>query len=151
MRRKIISIFKAILLLSVTFNAGVLFAQEVVVNIQHAPFNQLTINDLWNLILINTSTNNYTVYIQGTLSEQRAGLIATGVSKTFQLPPGTKVINASNYSELEISIEYPNPDPAFEESIRRTGGCPSGNYEICIKIIESNSGEFLGEKCIEQS
>ena len=151
MRRKIISIFKAILLLSVTFNAGVLFAQEVVVNIQHPPFNQLTINDLWNLILINTSTNNYTVYIQGTLSEQRAGLIATGVSKTFQLPPGTKVINASNYSELEISIEYPNPDPAFEESIRRTGGCPSGNYEICIKIIESNSGEFLGEKCIEQS
>jgi uncharacterized repeat protein (TIGR01451 family) len=128
-----------------------LFAQEVIVNIQHPPFNQLHIEDLWNLTILNTGTLTLDVHLQGTLSEQQAGIIVNAESKPFQLLPGTKIFNASNYNELGISILYPNPDPSFEESIRRTGGCPSGNYEICIKIINNGSRELLGENCIQQT
>jgi hypothetical protein len=123
----------------------------VLVNIQHPPFNQLKIEDLWKLTLINTSSNTFTVNLKGTLTESQAGLIATGVSKTFDLPPGTKIYTAANYSELDPDIDYVNKDPRYENSIIRTGGLPSGEYEICVYVIEKSTGEELGFDCIQQS
>jgi len=125
--------------------------QQVIVNIQHPPFNQLKVEDMWKLTLINTSSNIYTVYLTGTLTESQAGLIATGLSTTFDLPPGTKVFTAANYKQLDPSIKYVNPDRKYEESVIRTGGFPSGEYEICISVIQSRDKQELGSQCIQQS
>src|SRR4030065_2087505 len=111
--------------------------QLVIVNIQHPPFNQLTIEDMWKLTLINTSTSTYTVYLTGTLTESQAELIATGLSTTFDLPPGTKVFTAAYYKQLDPSIKYVNRDRKYEESVIRTGGFSSGEYEICVSVIQS--------------
>ncbi|OFY57121.1 MAG: hypothetical protein A2V50_04850 [Bacteroidetes bacterium RBG_19FT_COMBO_42_10] len=125
--------------------------QLVIVNIQHPPFNQLTIEDMWKLTLINTSTSTYTVYLTGTLTESQAGLIATGLSTTFDLPPGTKVFTAANYKQLDPSIKYVNRDRKYEESVIRTGGFSSGEYEICVSVIQSRDKQELGLQCIQQS
>ncbi len=127
------------------------FAQQVIVNIQHPPFNQLKIEDLWKLTLINTSTNSIPVYLEGTLTESQAGLIATGVSQSFELPPGTKIFTAANYLELDPDINYVNRDPRYEESIMRTGGLPSGEYEICVSAYDVSTGAEIGFQCIEHS
>jgi hypothetical protein len=125
--------------------------QQVIVNIQHPPFNQLMIEDMWKLTLINSSNTTYTVYLSGTLTESQAGLIATGNSTTFDLPPGTKIFTAANYRQLDPSINYVNRDPKYQESVVRTGGFPSGEYEICISVIQNRDKQELGTQCIQQS
>ncbi|OGU75825.1 MAG: hypothetical protein A2V93_02510 [Ignavibacteria bacterium RBG_16_34_14] len=124
---------------------------QIQVIIRYPPFNQLRTEDLWKLTLINTTSNTYSVFLKGTLTETDAGLIATGTSKIFELPPGTKIFNAGNYNELDVSIDYPGSDPKYNESVIRTGGFPSGDYEICVYVIESSSGSELGFQCIRQS
>jgi len=143
-----------LLLLLVYFFTGilpVLAQQQVIVNIQHPPFNQLMIEDMWKLTLINTSNSTFTVYLTGTLTESQAGLIARGISKTFDLTPGTKIFTAANYRELDPSISYVNKDRKYQESAVRTGGFPSGEYEICISVIQSRDKQELGAQCIQQS
>ena len=94
------------------------------------------------------SNNNLSVYLYGTLSEENAGLIATGTSNVFNLNPGFKKIDTRELSSL--SFDYPNPDPKYKESIIRTGGVPNGNYEICISVKLSSSNDDAGSDCLDQ-
>jgi len=132
-----------------SFNSHLNAQIEVIV--QQPPFNQLKTEDLWKLTLINSSSNTYSVYLNGTLTETEAGLIASGKSKTFVLSPGTKIFTAASYHELSASVEYPNPDPKYEQSIIRTGNFPSGDYEICVYAVESGTETELGFQCIRHS
>ncbi|OGU66089.1 MAG: hypothetical protein A2W30_10540 [Ignavibacteria bacterium RBG_16_36_9] len=140
-----------VLVLTFLINTITLLAQEVIVNIQHPPFNELKIEDMWKITLINTSSNSLTVNLKGTLTEAQAGLIATGESRIFELPPGRKIFTGANYQELDPDIKYVNKDSHYQESITRTGGLPTGEYEICLYVIESTSGDQLGFDCIQQS
>jgi hypothetical protein len=124
---------------------------QVNVSIQHPPFNQLSIEDLWKITLVNVSTATYAVNLKAALSENEAGLIANGTSTEFELPPGTRTFTAADYNQLNPAIEYVNPDPKYQESIVRTGGLPSGEYQICVTVNQSNNLQELGRQCIEQS
>jgi hypothetical protein len=126
-------------------------AAQVNVTIQHPPYNQLKIEDMWRITLINTSSTTLTVNLKSTLTEADAGLIATGESRIFELPPGRKIFTGSNYKELDPDIVYVNKDSRYKESVTRTGGLPAGEYEICLYVIESTSGDQLGLECIQQS
>ena len=131
------------------------FAQEVQVNLQHPPYNQLKIEHLWNLTLtytpIDTTQEILSVYLYGTLTESEAGLIATGTSTTIQLPPGVKTYTAANYQELDPQIDYRSSDPKYEESVMRTGGLPSGDYEICVYVRLVSNNNNIGDDCIQQN
>ena len=151
MRSKKINHILILMLNFVLISLAPLHAQQVIINIQHPPFNQLKIEDIWKLTLVNTSQSTYTVYLSGTLTESQAGLIATGLSAEFELPPGTKIFTAANYRQLNPSIKYVNPDRRYEESVIRTGGFPSGDYEICVSVIQSRDKQELGSQCIQQS
>jgi len=126
------------------------FAQ-VEVNLRHPPFNQLKIEHLWNLTLTNTTQDILPVYLYGTLTESKAGLIATGTSTTIQLPPGVKTYTAANYQELDPQIDYRSSDPKYEESVMRTGGLPSGDYEICVYVRLVSNNNDVGDDCIQQN
>jgi hypothetical protein len=151
MRIRFLRLVKLILIISTFLITSSLFAQEVTVNIQHPPYNQLKIDDMWKITLINTSSTKLTVNLKGTLTEADAGLIATGESRTFELPPGRKIFTGANYKELDPDITYVNKDSHYKESVTRTGGLPAGEYEICLYVIESTSGNQLGLDCIQQS
>lgn len=126
-----------------------LFAQtQVIVNVQQPPYNQLNTEDLWKIRLNNTTNDVLSVYLFGTLSEENAGLIATGTSSVFTLSPGMKMVNAHELTP--ISIDYPNPDLRYKESMIRRGGVPTGNYEVCISVKMSGSNEEVGSDCIDQ-
>ena len=125
-------------------------AQPVQINLQYPPFNQLKMEDVWKLTLINTAQTSLNVYLYATLTETEAGLIATGKSRDIQLPPGIKSFTAGIYQELDPQIDYTTTDPKYEESVIRTGGLPSGEYEICVYVRESNTGQELGFQCILQ-
>jgi len=149
--RGLLKLVPLVLIISLFLITRSLFAQGIVVNIQHPPFNQLKIEDMWKITLSNTSSTVLKVILKGTLIEAQAGLIANGTSKTFELPPGRKIFTGANFKELDPEINYVNKDSRFKESVTRTGGLPGGEYEICISVIESTSGVQLGLDCIQQS
>ena len=121
----------------------------VIVTIQQPPPNHLQMEDLWKINLNNTSQNPLNVYLYGTLTEQNAGLIAAATTSNINLPPGVKIVRVN---ELEpISIDYPNPDPIYRESLIRTGNLPSGNYEICVYVRFANTNNNCGFDCIQHN
>ena len=138
----ILTVFALTLISSISFSQN-----QILVNIQHPPFNRLNIEDLWKINLTNATNDNLSVYLYGTLSEENAGLIATGTSNFINLNPGLKRIDTRELSSL--SFDYPNPDPKYKESIIRTGGVPNGYYEICIYVKFSNSNDDAGSDCLE--
>ena len=147
---KIKSISGLVLVLTFLMNTTTLLSQEVTVNIQHPPYNQLKIEDMWRITLINTSSTTLTVNLKGTLTEAQAGLIATGESRIFELPPGRKIFTGANYKELDPDINYVNKDPRYQESVTRTGGLPSGEYEICVYMKETVNNQTIAVDCKQQ-
>jgi hypothetical protein len=126
-----------------------LYAQ-VEVSIQIPPPNKFGVEDLWKLTLVNTTTGALRVFLKGTVTESKAGLIVTAVSKSFDLPSGTKIFTYSNYGELDPEFDFVNRDPRFKESINRGGGFPSGDYEICIYVFDEVSQTEISSDCIAQ-
>jgi hypothetical protein len=124
-----------------------LFAQ-VSVNLRQPPMNQLKIADLWNLTVVNTSNNNYRIYLQGSASESRDGLIAEAKTPSFDLKAHeTKSFTANNIGSADISWK----NNKYKEIIIRTGGAPTGNYTICAYAKMETTDEELGRDCREQT
>ncbi|MBL7127801.1 MAG: hypothetical protein ISS16_02330 [Ignavibacteria bacterium] len=126
------------------------YSQDLVtVNIQQPPPNQLHIEHLWKITLNNTSMDVLDVYLYGTLTEQNAGLIVTAKTSSINLHPGVRNVNVH---ELEpITVDYPNPDPRYKETLIRTGNLPGGDYEVCIYVRLVSNNNNVGSDCIQQN
>ncbi len=135
-----ISFFLLSLHIIFIFNTGFLSAQQVLVEIQTPPINQFYVENLWNLTFTNLETQPLQVNLQAAITGENAGIIATASTTVFMLNPGLTVFNSSNFHELNPEVSYSSSDPRYQESVIRTGGLPSGNYEICIyvKLAGSN-------------
>jgi hypothetical protein len=109
--------------------------------------NQLKIADLWNLSVINTSNNDYRIYLQGSASESKDGLIAEAKTPAFDLKAHeTKSFTPNNIGSADISWK----NNKYKEIIIRTGGAPAGNYTICVYAKRETTDEELGRDCKER-
>lgn len=127
-----------------------LYSQDtVLVTIQQPPPNQLRIEHLWKIILNNISYDTLDVYLYATLTEQNDGLIATATTSSINLKPGIKNITVN---ELEpISFSYPSPYPKYQQYVIRTGGFPSGEYDLCVYVRYTGTYNNCGSDCIQQT
>ena len=142
--RKKIYIFSLSFLLCLSI--GSLHAQ-VSVNLKQPPMNQLRIADLWNLTITNSSNNNYRIYLQGSASETKDGLIAEAKTSAFDLKAHeTKAFTPNNIGSADISWK----NNKYKEIIIRTGAAPTGNYTICVLVKQETTDEELGRDCKEQ-
>ena len=142
-------IYTIILLIVSLLSINKVFSQnQVIVNIQQPPKNQLTLADFWNLYLNNTTGNNLSVFFNATLTEKSAGLIIKGVTSQYTLNTGFTKLNSNDFSS--VNLYYPNPEPRYEKSINKTGSVPPGNYTLCISVLQSGNNNELGQDCIDQ-
>jgi hypothetical protein len=135
----------ALLVLSV----ALLSAQgSVTVILRQPPPNQLKVADLWEITLINSGRGTLNVYLRGSVTEEKDGLIATATSSTFSLPPGTKVFTAKNISQLSpVNTSFKNPK--YEDILNAIGSAPSGTYDICIEVHSSGlDAGILASNCV---
>ncbi len=110
------------------------------------PPDKLGIADMWNLEINNTSGNEMRIYLKGTASEEKDGLIIEGKSKLFIIKPGISNYKYNDFSGVEIKYT----GGKYKEIIIRTGNAPEGTYTICVTAY-NESGEVVGqENCIEQ-
>jgi hypothetical protein len=121
---------------------------NVTVILREPPPNQLKVADLWEITLINSGRIAINVFLRGTVTEQKDGLVATATSATFSLPPGTKVFTAKNISQLSpVNTNFRNSK--YEDILQAIGSAPSGTYDICIEVHSSGpDAAELANNCV---
>jgi hypothetical protein len=135
----------ALLVLSV----ALLSAQSsVTVILRPPPPNQLKVADLWEITLINSGRTTLNVFLKGSVTEQKDGLVATATSSVFSLPPGTKIFTAKNISQLSpVNTSFKNSK--YEDILNAIGAAPSGTYDICIEVRSSGlDAGILASNCV---
>jgi len=125
-----------------------LYAQnQVDIKLKQPPPNKLGVGDMWNLELNNTSGKDMKIYLTGTATEEKDGLIIEGKSKVFTLKPGRSTYKYNDFSNAEV--KYNNGK--YKEIILRTGNAPEGSYTICVTAFDEGGTEIGRENCIMQS
>ena len=124
-----------------------LMAQEVTVILFQPPPNQLRIADLWRVSLVNTTDEPIEIYLHGTVTERRDGLVVDAESRTFTLQPGPTQITGRELEPIKVN----SSNDRYREIVTRTGSAPSGEYTICVYAIERATGAELGSDCLDHS
>ncbi|MCI0715524.1 MAG: hypothetical protein L0Y77_04275 [Chlorobi bacterium] len=136
----------AILFLTVILVTSLQAQNQVSISLKQPPPNKLGVSEMWNLELNNTTGSDIKIYLTGTATEERDGLIIEGKSKVFTLKPGRSNYKYNNFSNAEV--KYNNSK--YKEIILRTGNAPEGTYTICVTAY-TEQGEIAGlENCIIQ-
>ncbi len=119
---------------------------QVEIILKQPPPNQLGVGDMWNLELNNTSGKDIKIYLTGTATEEKDGLIIEGKSKPFTIKPGRSTYKYNDFSGAEV--KYNNGK--YKEIILRTGNAPEGSYTICVTAFDESGTEVGRENCIMQ-
>ncbi|MBU2445640.1 MAG: hypothetical protein KJ666_08720 [Bacteroidetes bacterium] len=139
---KYIKAVTAALLFFLLNQVGV-FAQVTVI-LQQPPPYQFKVEHMWKVTLVNPTRTTFTVSLHGRATETTEGLIVDATSSTFALPPGTKMINPR---EL-VPINIREANPRYRDVVKNIGGVPTGDYEICVSVINSADGLEIGTGCV---
>jgi len=100
---------------------------------------------MWNVRLVNSSQNTYRIYLRGVAVETTEGFICDAKGSAFLLPPGIKNITATDIKPIIIN----ETNAKYEDVVKKIGTVPSGNYEICVYVIEEETGNELASDCIQ--
>ncbi|MBK8549526.1 MAG: hypothetical protein IPL53_00145 [Ignavibacteria bacterium] len=98
-------------------------------------------------LLENTTKSDIKIYLTGTATEEKDGLIIEGKSKVFTIKPGKTNYKYNDFSGAEV--KYNNGK--YKEIILRTGNAPEGSYTICVTAFDENGTEVGKENCISQT
>jgi hypothetical protein len=121
--------------------------EKIKVKLLQPPPNMLGIKDLWKLDITNTTRENINIYLTGTATESKKGLIVSGKSKVISVSPGKKTYTYDDFKSGEVSWK----DRSIQEILLRTGNVPEGEYTICVTAFYENNEVADQESCIEQS
>jgi hypothetical protein len=137
------------MLLFITFGVmNVSYSDDKIRIILHQPPpNLMGVANMWDLTLDNTSGGDMKIYLIGTATEDKDGLIIEGKCKVFTIKPGKTSYKYNDFSGAEI--KYNNG--RYKEIILRTGNAPEGNYTICVTAFDESGAEVGRENCITQS
>lgn len=127
------------------FSAAELHSQ-VIVQLKVPPPGKLNVENLWSVTLKNTSPNTVKVFMMGTLVESADGLIFRGITREFDLPPGSSNLSVNDVSPISTTF----PKPSYKDILMQTGEVPSGSYNICL-TVQTKEGSTLGTQCINHT
>lgn len=146
MKTKLLSIIFFLMLIGAVNNS---FAQQEKLDITlvQPPPNQLSTKDMWKMTLNNKSGNDMKIYITGTATEEKDGLIVEGKSKVFTIKPGKTSYKYNDFTGAEIKYNKSK----YKEIMLRTGNAPEGSYTICVTAFDENGTEVGRENCIMQT
>lgn len=120
---------------------------SIIVKLQQPPPNQLRMTDLSNFTLNNPTEKPIEVSLECKMTTQETQpiLIIVILLKPFTLPPGTTTFTYDDIKNGDVKFESDEWRDIFE----RTGGVPTGDYEICVSVLDKE-GKEIGKDCVEQ-
>lgn len=119
---------------------------KIKLKLHQPPPNKLGAGSLWKLDITNTTNENITVYLEGTATEEKDGLIVQGKSGTITVKPGKSTYGYNDFKGGEVNWK----NKTYEEAILRTGNVKSGSYTICVTAYFENGSVADIEQCITQ-
>ncbi|MFZ1321297.1 MAG: hypothetical protein WAT71_07045 [Ignavibacteria bacterium] len=147
MKRTISTLVISLILIFLSTKANA--QTQFIVNLKMPPPGTLNMADFWNISVTNNSDSGKSVYLIGIATESKDGQIAKGTTVPFMLKKGMNIIKIKDLPKTP-DIEYTASDPRYKESLVRAGKFPSGQYEICVKVISAVNNEELGSDCFDQ-
>lgn len=122
-----------------------LYSQGIVVlQLKQPPPFGFKLEKMWQVTLNNSTKQTYSVYLRGIATENSEGFIADAVTGTFTLPPGVKVVTASDIKPIKIN----ETNPRYEDVVKNVGTVPNGSYEICVSVMNAETNSELANDCI---
>src|ERR1017187_8481671 len=107
---------------------------------------KISVDDIWNLNISNTSTSTFSVVLTGhfTDSLNQQGLEIS--SKAFPVHTGTTLLAA-----LDIPIQNTTYfNNAYRQIIALTGYFPSGKINMCVELAVDGLNDIKSKDCREQ-
>lgn len=123
---------------------------EVEIVLIPPPPNQLKLPDLWQINLISMVQEPAPIFLSARVSDHSGNMILHAESSPFFLEPAfdTPVVKTITAREIE-PIDIRTVDDQYLEIVLRTGGAPAGFYIYCVDAVHVETGNILGEDCIE--
>src|SRR5690349_16515102 len=128
-----------VLSVTITHSQGI-----VVLHLKQPPPFGFKLEKMWQVTLNNETQQTYTVYLRGVATEHSEGFIADAITGTFTLPPGVKVVTAADIKPIKVN----ETNPKYEDVVKNVGTVPSGSYDICVYVIDAETGVELASDCI---
>lgn len=120
---------------------------QISVLLQRPPPYQFKIEHMWKVTLVNPTQTTYRVSLHGRATETDEGLIVDATTATFSLPPGMKTLDPRELAPLSVQ----EANPAYGDVVKNIGGVPTGDYEICVAVIDAGTSLVIGEECIQSA
>ena len=144
------TIFKIVIsLFLVLFTIQANAQQDFIVKLKMPPPGTLNTSDFYNVTVTNNSGSEQSGYLSGTAREENDGMIVQGTTDPILFKKGINKIKIKDLLKTP-DVKYLASDPKYKKSLIMQGTFPSGNYEICVKLISAGSKEELGSDCINQ-
>ncbi len=120
-------------------------AQQVSIWLTQPPPNQLKIADLWKVDVTNNTGRAFKAYVHGTAEELSVpdGIIADAHTAVVDIPPGRTRLTGATLQPVDVD-EY---KPRYYDALLTTGNVPSGEYQICVELIDDETSALLARDC----
>ncbi len=142
MLRKHLQIIILVLLIVGSSLAG----DKIKLKLHQPPPNKMPVSSLWAMDIENTTKEDVTIYLFGTVNGDRQGEIVGGTSKTFNVKPGKKTYGYEDFKSGEVKWV----NKSIQEIIIRTGEVPEDNYTICVSAFYEDGNVAEQQQCIMQ-
>lgn len=119
---------------------------QVSLTLQVPPAGTLVKNQLWNMLLVNSSQVSLTLRVNLVLVDERDNQVAlTATSAPITLSKGARQLQAKDLGP----IQYAYGNSAYRIDGSPNGLLPAGSYQACYTIVNAFKGATLAENCLQ--
>ncbi|TDX02416.1 hypothetical protein EDB95_3474 [Dinghuibacter silviterrae] len=119
---------------------------QVSMTLQLPPVGTLVKNQLWNVLLVNSSNVTLMVRINLVLlDEQTNQPVLTATTAPIALPRGAKQIQAKDLGP----IDYTYGNTAYHVDANPNGLLPTGRFQACYRLVNAYKAAPLAESCLQ--
>jgi hypothetical protein len=119
---------------------------QISLTLQIPPMGTLVKNQLWNMLLVNSSDLTLMVRVNLVLMDEKTNQpVLTATTAPITLPKGAKQLQAKDLGP----IQYAYGDPAYHVDGSPNGLLPAGNFQACYTVVNAYKGGTFAENCLQ--
>jgi hypothetical protein len=137
-------VMKKYFLIIVLMISGLLSQAQLIINLQLPPSGAIQKNQLWNMLVTNTSQNNINASITMTIVENQTGeQILSATTGPVIIPPGNVMLN----STVLMPILYNVFSSSYNIDPSQNGFLPAGSFLVCYTYSDLVSKGAIAQEC----
>ena len=133
------------LLLGLSFLFPITVSAQVIIQPQGLSAMTVTIDNLYNVLLINSTSSPVSGYLEIKVDDPSRKLIFLSKTPLFTLPPGTMLLPLVTVTASSKKFGTGAAATTFSQ----VGKLPYGSYQVCYTFLSSSEGAIKGVNCSE--